>query len=157
MHHWMPFQQLSSRPHAKDKHGWAASITLQEIHGDMWSKWTREHGHDSKHEASSGRANNAWKGVDESVWAVQLVEHAGKKVTEEKWSCWKKTDPGRGTRPTRPVGPRRPASPTNSESFNCMLLRKLLVTCMPWKSFQARVCHAPEVRWRTCHFGWMES
>jgi hypothetical protein len=24
------------------------------------------------------------KGVDESVWAVQLVEHAGKKVMEEK-------------------------------------------------------------------------
>jgi hypothetical protein len=44
----------------------------------------REHGHDSKHEASSGRTNNARKGVDESVWAVQLVEHAGKKVTEEK-------------------------------------------------------------------------
>jgi hypothetical protein len=43
-----------------------------------------EHGHDSKHEASSGMANNARKGVDESVWAVQLVEHAGKKVTEEK-------------------------------------------------------------------------
>jgi hypothetical protein len=44
----------------------------------------REHGHDSKHEASSGRTNNARKGVDESVLAVQLVEHAGKKVTEEK-------------------------------------------------------------------------
>jgi hypothetical protein len=44
----------------------------------------REHGHDSKHEASNGRTNNARKGVDESVWAVQLVEHAGKKVTEEK-------------------------------------------------------------------------
>jgi hypothetical protein len=43
-----------------------------------------EHGHDSKHEESSGRTNNARKGVDESVWAVQLVEHAGKKVTEEK-------------------------------------------------------------------------
>jgi hypothetical protein len=27
----------------------------------------REHGHDSKHEASSGRTNNARKGVDESV------------------------------------------------------------------------------------------
>jgi hypothetical protein len=40
----------------------------------------REHGH----EASSGRTNNARKGVDESVWAVQLVEHAGKNVTEEK-------------------------------------------------------------------------
>jgi hypothetical protein len=38
----------------------------------------REHGHDSKHEASSGRTNNARKGADESVWAVQLVEHAGK-------------------------------------------------------------------------------
>jgi hypothetical protein len=44
----------------------------------------REHGHDSKHEASSGRTNNARKGVDESVWAVQLVEHAGRKVAEEK-------------------------------------------------------------------------
>jgi hypothetical protein len=44
----------------------------------------REHGHDSKHEASSGRANNARKGVDESVWVVQLVKHAGKKVTEGK-------------------------------------------------------------------------
>jgi hypothetical protein len=43
----------------------------------------REHGHDSKH-ASSGRTNNAGKGVDESVWAVQLVEHAGKEVLEEK-------------------------------------------------------------------------
>jgi hypothetical protein len=31
---------------------------------------SREHGHDSKHEASSGRTNNARKGVDESVWAV---------------------------------------------------------------------------------------
>jgi hypothetical protein len=38
-----------------------------------------KHGHDSRHEASSGR-----KGVDESVWAVQLVEHAGRKVVEAK-------------------------------------------------------------------------
>jgi hypothetical protein len=44
----------------------------------------REHGHDSKHEASSGRTNNAKKRVDESVWVVQLVEHADKKVGEEK-------------------------------------------------------------------------
>jgi hypothetical protein len=35
MHHWMPFKQLSSRPRAKEKHGWAASIALQEIHGVM--------------------------------------------------------------------------------------------------------------------------
>ena len=44
----------------------------------------REHGHDPKHEASSGRINIARKGVDQSVWAVQLVEHAGKEVMEEK-------------------------------------------------------------------------
>jgi hypothetical protein len=44
----------------------------------------RAHGYDSKHEASSGRTNNARKGVDESVWAVQLVEHVGKEVMDEK-------------------------------------------------------------------------
>jgi hypothetical protein len=44
----------------------------------------REHGHNSKHEASSGRTNNTRKGVDESVWAVQLMEHAGKKVKKGK-------------------------------------------------------------------------
>jgi hypothetical protein len=44
----------------------------------------RENGQDSKDEASSVRTNNARKGVDESVWAVQLVEHAGKEVMEAK-------------------------------------------------------------------------
>jgi hypothetical protein len=44
----------------------------------------REHGHYSKHEVSSGRTNNARKGEDKSIWVVQLVEHADKKVTEEK-------------------------------------------------------------------------
>jgi hypothetical protein len=44
----------------------------------------REHGHESNHEASRGRTNNARKGVDESVWVMQLLEHAGKKVTEGK-------------------------------------------------------------------------
>jgi hypothetical protein len=39
---------------------------------------------DMTHEASSGRTNNVRKGVDESVWTVQLVEHAGKEVMEEK-------------------------------------------------------------------------
>jgi hypothetical protein len=44
----------------------------------------REHGHDSKHEASSGRTNNVRKGVGGSVWAVQLMEHVSKEVMEEK-------------------------------------------------------------------------
>jgi hypothetical protein len=43
-----------------------------------------ENGHDSKGEASSGRTNNARKGEDESVWAVQLMEHVSKKVVEAK-------------------------------------------------------------------------
>jgi hypothetical protein len=72
----------------------------------------REHGHDSNHEASGGRTNNARKGVDESVWAVQLVEHAGKEVMEEKSSCWKKAEAGRSMRHPRPVGPGRSASLT---------------------------------------------
>jgi hypothetical protein len=53
MHHGMPFQQLSSRSHAKDKHGWVASIVFS---GNSW--WhvkqksmaceAKKHGHDSK-------------------------------------------------------------------------------------------------------------
>jgi hypothetical protein len=92
MHHGMLFQQLSSRPHAKDKHRWAESLVLQKIYGGMWSKgaWTW-----LKAKASSGRTNNASKGVDERVWAVQLVEHAGTKVTKWRWSRWRKTKIGR--------------------------------------------------------------
>jgi hypothetical protein len=46
----------------------------------------REHGHDSKQEASSGKTNNASKGVDESVWEAQQVEHADTKVTKGRSS-----------------------------------------------------------------------
>jgi hypothetical protein len=35
MHHGMLFQQLSSKPNAKDKHGRAASLVLQKNHGGM--------------------------------------------------------------------------------------------------------------------------
>jgi hypothetical protein len=100
MHHWMPSKQPSSRPHAKDKHGWEASIALREIHGGMWSKgaWTW-----LKANASSGRTNNASKGVDESVWAVQLVEHAGTKVTKGRWWCWEKEPSQGGQNHPRPA------------------------------------------------------
>jgi hypothetical protein len=72
--------------------GGEASIVLKEIHGRMWSKgaWTW-----LKAKASSGRTNNASKGVDERVWAVQLVDHAGTKVTKGRSSRWRKTEPGR--------------------------------------------------------------
>jgi hypothetical protein len=77
----------------------------------MWSKGSKGAWTWLKARASSGRTNNASKGVDESVWAVQQVEHASTKVTKGRWSCWKKTEPGRGTEPPRPVGPGRPAFP----------------------------------------------
>jgi hypothetical protein len=84
MHHWIPFHQLSPIPHAKDKHGGHQASTLQEFHVACEASGAREHGHDPKHEASSGRTNNARKGVDKSVWVVQLVEHAGRKVAKVK-------------------------------------------------------------------------
>jgi hypothetical protein len=46
--------------------------------------------------------------VDERVWAVQLVEHAGTKVMNGRSSCWKKPSHG-GARAT----PGRPTSPIN--------------------------------------------
>jgi hypothetical protein len=92
MHHGMLFQQLSSKPHAKDKHGRATRLVLQKNHGGMWSKgaWTW-----LKAKTSSGKTNNASKGVDERVWAVHPMEHAGTKVTKWRWVCWKKPVPGR--------------------------------------------------------------
>jgi hypothetical protein len=86
----------------QDKHGWAESIALQEIHGGMWSKWSKGAWTWLKARASSGRTNNANKGVDESVWVVQLVEHAGTKVTKGRWSCWEK-EPSQGPEPPRPA------------------------------------------------------
>jgi hypothetical protein len=65
----------------------------------------REHGHDSKYEASSGRTNNARKGVDESIWAVQLVEHAGKKFMEEMIVLGERAEPGGQTTLGRPAWP----------------------------------------------------
>jgi hypothetical protein len=73
----------------------------------------REHGHDSKHEASSGRTNNARKGVDESIWAVQLMEHAGQESHKgEMIMLGERTEP-KGPNHPRPVGPGRPAWPIN--------------------------------------------
>jgi hypothetical protein len=70
---------------SKGQAWWAESMNFAGI--SWWHVKQVEQGsmgHDSKHEASSGRTNNAKKGVDESIWAMQLVEHAGKKVAEEK-------------------------------------------------------------------------
>jgi hypothetical protein len=45
MHHEMPFQQLSSRSHAKDKHGGQQALFCKKF---MVACEAKEHGHDSK-------------------------------------------------------------------------------------------------------------
>jgi hypothetical protein len=67
---------------------------LQEMHGGMWSKWSKGAWTWLKAKASSGRTNNASKGVDERVWAVQLVEHTGTILTKGRSSRWRKDTPG---------------------------------------------------------------
>jgi hypothetical protein len=59
--------------------GWQQALFCKKNHGGMWSKgaWTW-----LKAKTPSGRTNNASKGVDERVWAVQPVKHAGTKVTK---------------------------------------------------------------------------
>jgi hypothetical protein len=58
------------KPHAKYKHGGSQGLVLQEYHGCMWGKgawrWL-------KAKTSSGKSNNASKGVDENVWKVHAV------------------------------------------------------------------------------------
>jgi hypothetical protein len=69
--------------------------------GQSWvdSKWSKGAWTWLKAKASSGRTNNESKGVDERVWTMQLVEHAGTKVTKGRSSCWKKPSQG-GARAT---------------------------------------------------------
>jgi hypothetical protein len=71
----------------------------------MWSKWSKGAWTWLKARESSGRTNNASKGVDESVWAVQQVEHTGTKVTKGRWSCWEK-EPSQGAEPPQAGRPR---------------------------------------------------
>jgi hypothetical protein len=90
MHHWMPFQQLSSRPHAKDKHGGQQALLCRKF---MVACEVREHGHDSKQRHQvEGPIMQAKEWM--RVWAVQLVEHAGTKVTKGRSSRWRKDAPG---------------------------------------------------------------
>jgi hypothetical protein len=83
MHHNTSLDALSTTFIKTTCKGQAWMGNKHDFAGNSW--WhVKQVEHDPKHEASSGRTNNARKGVDESVWAVQLVEHAGKKVTKVK-------------------------------------------------------------------------
>jgi hypothetical protein len=87
------------KPHAKDKNVWGASIALQEIHGGMWSKWSKGAWTWLKAKASSGRSNNASEGVDENIWKVQPREARGHEATKQAWAHWRRTKLGGAERP----------------------------------------------------------
>jgi hypothetical protein len=73
----------------------------------VWSKWSKGAWTWLKARASSGRTNNARKGVDESVWAVQLVEHWAKKSQRGDDRARRKSR-ARGAKPPQ-AGRLRPA------------------------------------------------
>jgi hypothetical protein len=76
-----PLDTLSStfiKTTCKGQALWAASINIAGI--SWWHVKQVEQG--SMYMTQSMK--HQVEGVDESVWAVQLVEHAGKKVMEEK-------------------------------------------------------------------------
>jgi hypothetical protein len=62
--------------------GGSQGFVLQEYHGGMWGKgvwkWL-------KAKTSSGRSNNARKGVDENVWKVQPHGARGHEATMQAW------------------------------------------------------------------------
>jgi hypothetical protein len=80
-----PLDTLSStltKSTCKGQAWWAASINFAGI--SWWHVKLVEQGSMDKTQSMKHQVEVPIKGVDESVWAVQLVEHAGKKVAEEK-------------------------------------------------------------------------
>jgi hypothetical protein len=55
---------------------------LQEYYGGMWGKGAWKW---FKAKSSSGRSNDASKGVDESVWKVQPHGARGHEATKQAW------------------------------------------------------------------------
>jgi hypothetical protein len=111
----------------------------------------RGHGHDPKHEASSGRTNNVRKGVDESVSAVQLVEHAGRRscrgqmiVLEERRGGEEHRAPQAG-RP-RPAGLpylRSPPAPVFCRQASLSFLCLCVQVCVPKTSID--IANLPKI------------
>jgi hypothetical protein len=73
MHHGMPFQHLSSKPHAKDKHGGSQALLCRNI---MEACESKEHGSDSKQiNQVEGPIMQAKEWTREFGWC-NSVEHA---------------------------------------------------------------------------------
>jgi hypothetical protein len=114
MHHGMPLQHLSSNHMQRTSMGGSKGFVLQEYYGGMWGKgawrWL-------KAKSSSGRSNNATKGVDENVWKVQPRGARGHEATKQAWVHRRRSKPGRAERPQ--AGPPRPASLPPSKAPRC--------------------------------------
>jgi hypothetical protein len=80
-----PLDTLSStfaKSTCKGQAWWAASMNFAGI--SWWHVKQVEQGSMDMTQSMKHQVEGPIKGVDESVWAVQLVEHAGKKVAEER-------------------------------------------------------------------------
>jgi hypothetical protein len=80
-----PLDTLSStftKSTCKGQAWWAASMNFAGI--SWWHVKQVEQGSMDMTQSMKHQVEGPIKGVDKSVWAVQLVEHAGKKVAEEK-------------------------------------------------------------------------
>jgi hypothetical protein len=80
-----PLDTLSStftKSTCKGQAWWAASINFAGI--SWWHVKQVEQGSMDMTQSMKHQVEGPIKRVNESVWAVQLMEHAGKKVAEEK-------------------------------------------------------------------------
>jgi hypothetical protein len=88
--------------------GGSQGFVLQEYHGGMWGKgawrWLQE-------KSSSGRSNNASKGVDENVSMVQPHGARGREATKQAMSTLEKNRARKSREAPRQVGPGWPAYP----------------------------------------------
>jgi hypothetical protein len=84
VHHdasWDTPPTFTIKPYAKDKY--VGKPKLFFCRNIMVAYEAREHGSDSKQKQSSGRINNASKGVDENIWAVQPRGACSHKATKQ--------------------------------------------------------------------------
>jgi hypothetical protein len=152
MHHGMPFQQLSSRSHAKDKHGGQQVLFCRKF---MVACEAKEHGHDSKQRHQvEGPIMQAKEWMREfgrcNLWSTRARKsqredhHAGGKLSQGRQEA---TQAGR----PRPAGLPYKSTPWCSSSTGKQLI--LLAVCVLevwvqnhlWLSHPSQVCFAQQI------------
>jgi hypothetical protein len=103
MHHGMPFQQLSSRSHAKDKHGWQQALFCRKF---MVACEARGHGHDSKQRHQVEGPIMQVKEWMREFWRCNLWSTRARKSQREDHHAGRKPKPGEARgHPGRPASP----------------------------------------------------